>query len=265
MRRATIRFDGSLVRIADVVCAAPRSGCGEEEAGGAWEVVVPRRGVFAVHRGGEALVADPNTAVVLRGGEPYRVSHPVDGGDACTVLVLGPELAEEALGPARSAPLDARAQLGAWRLAAGPAEGRADPLAAEESALVVLAALAAAPRPALRPAGRRRVEDVRALLAGRPTAPWRLDEIARAVSCSPFHLARLFRAATGETLFGYLLRLRLALALQRLADGEDDLARLAVELGFSHHSHFSARFRAIFATTPSHVRKSLTAGSPVPA
>jgi AraC-like DNA-binding protein len=36
------------------------------------------------------------------------------------------------------------------------------------------------------------------------------------------------------------------------------LARLAVELGFAHHSHFSARFKSVFGTTPTAVRNTLT-------
>ena len=65
--------------------------------------------------------------------------------------------------------------------------------------------------------------------------------------------------ASGETISGYLLRLRLAAALHRIAEGERNLARLAVELGFSHHSHFSARFRSVFGCTPVHARGALTA------
>jgi AraC-like DNA-binding protein len=63
---------------------------------------------------------------------------------------------------------------------------------------------------------------------------------------------------TGETIGRYLLRLRLAIAIQRLADGEDDLMKLACDLGFAHHSHFSARFRAVFGLSPSELRRRLT-------
>jgi AraC-like DNA-binding protein len=66
-----------------------------------------------------------------------------------------------------------------------------------------------------------------------------------------------WRAATGETIARTLLRVRLALALERLGDGEDDLARLAVDLGFAHHSHFTARFRAAYGVPPSVARRRL--------
>ena len=105
-----------------------------------------------------------------------------------------------------------------------------------------------------------RIQRTRAMLAAEPARRWRLDELARAVYCSPFHLARQFRSVTGVSVSGYLLRLRLALASERLAEGADDLAALAADLGFASHSHFSARFRSVFGLPPGVVRQALTAG-----
>jgi AraC family transcriptional regulator len=250
-------FTGPLVRVANVVCAAPRSRPDAPERCGSTQIVFPRRGVFALHGRRAPVVADGNSALVLGTGEEYRVSHPADGGDECTVLAVAPELHEEAFGDhrGRHGTLRPATQLRARLLTARGS------LETEEAALLLLADvagdLAGASAPA--PACRRYVEDARILLASDPTARWRLDAIARAVHCSPFHLARQFSAATGETLSRYLLRLRLSLALERIAGGETDLARLALDLGFAHHSHFSARFRTIFATTPSEVRRIVTA------
>lgn len=232
-----------LVRVADVTCCAPRGGCGLEEHSPAPEIVLPRRGVFTIHRGREMATADPMTAVVLHG--EYRVSHPADGGDRCTGLAFAPELHEEALG-------DARALRATQRLAITLATDR---LEAEEQALRLLADLAAAPPLRAAP----RVQEVRELLAASPTERWTLTDISRAVHASPYHLARQFRAATGQTIARHLVDLRLALALDRLQAGEDDLARLAAELGFAGHSHFTEQFRRSYGATPSQVRKILTA------
>ena len=87
---------------------------------------------------------------------------------------------------------------------------------------------------------------------------WDLGTLGRALRCSPFHLARQFRAATGETISRYLLRLRLGAAVERLAEGERDLAAPATDMGFAHHSHFSARFRGTFGITPTQARDMLT-------
>ena len=52
----------------------------------------------------------------------------------------------------------------------------------------------------------------------------------------------------------YLTRLRLRAALERLAGGANDLTALALDLGFSSHSHFADAFRREFGRTPSAVR-----------
>jgi len=205
----------------------------------------------------------------LGGQGEYRVSHPVHGGDDCTALVLAPELAEEAFGPRplRHGTASPRAQLQAGLLTAMLAGGSLSELEGEEAALTLVSELApslnvaASPHPRVGAAAGRRVQEVRTLLAADPAAGWRLEGLARAVHCSPFHLARQFRAVTGETVARYLLRLRLASALHRLASGETALARLAVDLGFAHHSHFTARFRATFGVTPSEARTIVTAGA----
>jgi AraC-like DNA-binding protein len=136
---------------------------------------------------------------------------------------------------------------------------------AEEAALLLLATIARAvananpqSTKAIGRSQRVRIEHVRALLAGSPTARWSLDSIARTVNCSPFHLARQFRAVTGETISRYVLRLRLDLALAQIAGGERDLSAVAFDTGFAHHSHFSARFHASFGITPSEARDALT-------
>lgn len=251
-----------LARLADVACAAPRSPSGEPEWSAAPELIVPRRGVFAVHRRDGVSVADAATAVLLGGDEEYRVSHPGAHGDACTVLALAPDALEEAVGGRRGLTIPLRAATQRRAALFTAALRRApEPLAADEGALLLLADVAADVRaaPVVAPVAARRADAVRTLVAADPTAHWRLDAIAAAVSCSPFHLARQFRAATGETIGRHLTRLRLALAAERVAGGERDLARLASELGFAHHSHLSARFRALFGTTPSDLRRFVTA------
>jgi AraC-like DNA-binding protein len=244
VREERVTFAGRLVRVTDVICRAPRGGCGREEHSEKPEIVVPRRGVFTLHRGRRQIVVDPKTAVVLRG--EYRVAHPSDGGDRCIALTVSPELLEEVLG-------DAFILRAPRRLAI--ANGF-DELEGEEQALSFLAELAG--ETALRASPR--VEQVRELLAAHPAERWTLADIARTVSTSPYHLARQFRTTTGQTIGRYLTELRLTAALDRLHGGDENLARLAADLGFASHSHLAERFRRVYGTTPSQVRKILTAG-----
>jgi AraC-like DNA-binding protein len=264
-----VLLDSPLVGLADVACHAPRSRAGPAENGGAgFHLVLPRRGVFCVHDRSSVVAVDPNSILLLGGHAEYRFSHPVHGGDDCTAVALAPALAEEALGPrpARHGIASPGAQLRAGLLTAMLARHALSDLAGEEAALALVAELApslnreASARPRVGAAAARRVQHARTLLAADPAADWRLAGVAHAVHCSPFHLARQFRAVTGETIARYLLRLRLASGLQRVMAGETALARLAVELGFAHHSHFTARFRAAFGVTPSEARRIVTAG-----
>lgn len=93
----------ALARVADVACAAPRSPRGGREWSAEPELIVPRRGVFAVHRRDGVIVADAATAVLLGAEEEYRVSHPSGHGDACTVLAFAPDARRSARARARRA------------------------------------------------------------------------------------------------------------------------------------------------------------------
>jgi len=80
-----------------------------------------------------------------------------------------------------------------------------------------------------------------------------LVEIAALVGTSPFHLARVFRRDSGLTIHSYVHQLRLRTALERVMDGED-LSKVAADLGYASHSHFTAFFRRTFGAPPSSLR-----------
>ena len=257
-------LDSPLVRVWDAVCHEPRPGYGELRAARAAQVGLLRRGVFVVERWGQPVVVDTNTVLALGIDDEYRVGHPTREGDEGLVLVIPPDLLENAVGGAgrvgRLRPVD---HLAICFLTRALYRGD-ETLATEEAALLLLASLArsfAHPLNANRRLGRAqrlRVEQARTLLASSPGTRWDLDGLGRALRCSPFHLARQFRVLTGETISRYLLRLRLAMAVERLAQGERDISALAIGIGFSHHSHLSARFRETFGITPSAAREILT-------
>lgn len=97
--------------------------------------------------------------------------------------------------------------------------------------------------------------------ADRPEAA-SLQDIAHAVSRSAFHLARSFRKQTGLSLHQYRQHLRLAAALERLVDGDRDLAGIAHDLGYCSQSHLGAVFRQEVGVTLGEARRMLgTAGA----
>ncbi|MGH3402548.1 MAG: helix-turn-helix transcriptional regulator [Streptosporangiaceae bacterium] len=255
---------GELAQVTEVSCCAPPSGFGPAEFCEAAEVIIVRRGVFIVCQNGSDTVASPVSPLLLGAAAEYRVRHPAPAGDDCVSLLVSPSLLQDAIGrlDGRGGSLQHRdlfAVAVALRVLAG---GHGDTLEAAEGALHLLAAIgcafAEARTPRLGRAQRERVCAVQEMLASSPGRRWSLTVIAAGVHCSPFHLARQFRAATGETISAHLLRLRLALALESLAGGVDNLAALALSLGFAHHSHFSARFGRVFGLSPSAAQGVLT-------
>jgi len=81
----------------------------------------------------------------------------------------------------------------------------------------------------------------------------RLADVGKAVGASPVYLTDLFRRVEGISLHRYIVRLRLRHALDCLA-GANDLTALALQSGFSSHSHFTLAFRRAFGATPSEFR-----------
>ncbi len=266
-RRSDRLLHAPSLGVFDVRCSAPAGGPGPEEDADVTQVVLPVDGVFEVHRGRDMTTVDAASVIVFAPRHEHRVGHPVAGGDRSLVLVFPPEVVDEALGSdgAHAGPVGPLVHLASRVLGSTLRRDASDELGAEELAFRLLGwvrvdlGLAGSYRPR-GPHQRERVERVRALLAAVPDRRWRLDELARAVSCSPFHLARQFRAVAGTSIWTHLLRLRLALALSRLAEGESDLAGLAAHLGFASQSHFGARFRSVFGCAPGALRDSLTAG-----
>ena len=101
------------------------------------------------------------------------------------------------------------------------------------------------------------VESARDVIARRFKENLSLADIARELECSVFHLARIFKARTGFSLHAYRNQLRLRAALERIHEPGVDLIEIALDLGFSSHSHFTECFRRNFGMTPSAVRETL--------
>jgi AraC family transcriptional regulator len=258
------------VTIRDVYCEGRCRDLSAEECASSTHVVFPYRGVFVRHLGSEQAVAEANQVLFFNSGESYRVSHPVAGGDASLDLVIDEPLLRElaprsVLGegaalrfrPARLR-IDARAQVLMALLRHSLREGVADALEAE-SLVLTLARRSLGPRTTHRAAagaGRQRLVDrTKLVLTSDLARRWTLSEIAAEVGGSPVYLTQVFQRVEGLPLYRYQLRLRLARALDLLAE-YDDLTALGLDLGFSSHSHFSAAFREMYGRSPSAFRAS---------
>ena len=258
------------VSIRDVYCSGCCRDQSEEEYARATELVFPYRGAFVRHLGSDQTVAEANQVLFFNAGEGYRVSHPVRGGDASLSLAICEELLLE-LAPVtvlqsnttsafnlQRLRIDARTQALVALLGHSLRQNVAEPLEAEGLALT-LVQRALGPRTshaAGAGAGRQRLVDrIKLVLASDMGRRWTLAEIADEVRGSPVYLTQVFQQVEGMPLYRYQLRLRLARALDLIAD-YNDLTTLGLDLGFSSHSHFSAAFREAYGQSPSEFKQS---------
>lgn len=276
-------FHHGELRVSDFRCAGQSTCRGGEEIAGTNEMVITRRGAFAVRCGGRPLFVDSTCALFLGQGARYRVDHPVSGGDSCTVLGIGGRTLEDArrhgapawpaggkgADVATSRSLVADAFLEHWRWLRRLQGGNPDALHVTESLLQFLGTLlertGRAPRsrgvgrrPSTTLHHRRLTDSVRELIHQNHGRRLSLGEIARAAHTSPYHLCHVFKQQTGDSIHAFLNRVRLQSAIERLAHGERDLTRLALDLGYSSRGHFSDAFRREFRVAPSSVRRDLS-------
>jgi len=242
--------------------------------------VFPRTAVEIQHANLRPFQGDPTVITLYNPGQRYRRRVTSPEGDHCDYYAVSPQVTDEALRLYDPGAMDS---VGGFRatVVSSPAsrylqqreffrrlltEGVNDALMVEESVLTLLGDVLAygnETRAGKASEGSSRttrlIEDARRLLATAFDRPLRLSVVARQLSCSPFHLCRVFRQGTGLTLHRYREQIRLRRALH-LIERRMDLTNVALDLGYSSHSHFTAAFRRTFGTTPKLVRALLRAG-----
>lgn len=269
--------EGALLQIGYIAVRPAHSGPGDLESAQRHVLALPLSGVFAKHHGPHSqALATPGHALFIQAGQPYRLSFPGCVGDRCLALRLTSEGLARALPQAQRGegfddtafaphvPLPGAVMLARSDLFGRLRRGNVDALEAEEQGIVVLAAALDAARrvPARRSAGNgktarsvRHVQRTQEAVWNQPQRPWTLAELAEQACVSAGHLAHAFRAETGVTVYGYVLRSRLARALDAVLDSDAALTSIALDAGFCSHSHFTARFRAFFGHTPIALRQ----------
>jgi len=241
-----------------------------EESTTTTQLIFPYRGVYVHHVGQDQAVAEANQVLFFNAHEGYRVSHPVAGGDGSLTLVIEESQLHE-LAPIeilhrgfgvrfrrRRLRIDAHAQALAAILRHSLHQNIAEPLEAEVVALT-LVRRSLGPRSSHAPratVGRQKLVDrAKLVLSSDLMRRWTLADIAGELRVSPVYLTQVFQQVEGLPLYHYQLRLRLARALDLLSR-YDDLTTLALDLGFSSHSHFSSAFRQLYSCSPSEFKRS---------
>jgi len=259
-----------IVTLHDVACRGTCRHRSAEECATATHLVFPYRGVYVRHVGSEDSVAEANQVLFFNAGEEYRVSHPVEGGDASLSLAISEPVLHELMPKdlarvgetarfrKQRQRIDPRAQALVALLRHSLRHDVAETLEAETLSLTLARrslGVRAVPETSASHGRRRLVDRMKLTLTGDLSRRWTLADIAAEVGGSPVYLTQAFQQVEGVPLYRYQLQLRLARALD-LIEQYDDLSALGQHLGFSSHSHFSSAFRQAYGRTPSQFKQS---------
>jgi AraC-like DNA-binding protein len=276
-------FESPLVRVAKFRASPADPGFRDSGPARQHCFVFPRTSVRIQHAEGKPFVASPNVVTLYNGEQIYQRETVTSEGDRCDWFAVEPDVLAEALAAHDPAVRDDPEH--PFRLPFVPGDPKTyflqrlvvrhateaeqvDPLFVEETVLHVLDQIATSAAQlqgrALRPGleadawASEIVDAMLGILGQHFREPLSLDELAKRSGYSAFHLSRIFRKRAGLPLYAWQNRLRLLTALEQVAEPGTDLKEVAVDLGYSSHSHFTSAFRAAFGVTPSAFRATAT-------
>lgn len=225
------------------------------------QIIFPYHGVFAYTAEGKTSLLDSNQILFVAPAE-FKDAHPVKGvGHAALVINPAAEVLDELCGrggsaksalfadTVRSTTQDLR--LSAHHLRALNRDNT-DAMERDEWTMRTLAKAFGTPtRSPILPS--KVVERAKEVLHGLGYERLGLEQIASKVGVSAVYLTQEFTRTQGIPLYRYLKNIRLSRALMELPHC-NDITGLALDLGFSSHSHFSAAFKSTFGITPTDYR-----------
>ncbi len=85
-----------------------------------------------------------------------------------------------------------------------------------------------------------------------------LDEIAKAVGYSKYHLNRMFSEITGKTIHKYIQERRLSDSAVKLISSNHPIIEIAQEAGYSSQQSYTLAFRRFYQCTPNVYRMQYT-------
>ncbi len=230
-------------------------------------IVLMRRGTYSRTFGNDVSIGDANTATFYSPGTSPVISHPTRIPTRGTTIRIQEDLLAEMLAdydgargpfPAHDRPVTSRTAMMHATLFAGLTSSfPGDEIVFEEVLMglvrEILDDLFAIDPVASLPvsdATKRRVTTAKEYVASRQEEKVTLQDVSRETQCSSWYLSRIFARAEGIPVYRYLNRLRLRTALDRLRGGDGDITRVALDSGFSSHSHFTTAFRDEFGMAP---------------
>jgi two-component system response regulator YesN len=101
----------------------------------------------------------------------------------------------------------------------------------------------------------RAVTAARQLIDTRYAEDLSLERISENVHVSPFHLARIFKTATGTTVMDYVTLVRMDKAKDLMRNPRLSLKEISSLVGYRDQNYFSRVFRRLNGTTPTSFRR----------
>lgn len=239
--------------------------------------VFPRTPVEIQHQHEAPFIANPNVVTFYNPGQVYRRNAISPEGDLCDWFSVEPEFARDLIRDIDQRIDDRPASpffrshawsdaptylLQRWLFTCVTSVAITEPLVVEETVMELLDRVTRSayssggihPPTSITRRQRDTIHDIETMLS-RPTEErLTLKGIARDIGLSAYHVCRLFRRTTGKTLHHYRLQFCLRTALAQVLESTKPLIDVALDGGFSSHSHFTERFRRAFEETPSSLR-----------
>lgn len=102
----------------------------------------------------------------------------------------------------------------------------------------------------------KRINKILTYIDGNLNSDLSLEKLAEFAYYSPFHLHRLFKAYTNETLNAYIIRKRIEkIALLLIHQKSATISELALNYGFNSNSSLTRTFKKVYGVSPSAFRK----------
>jgi AraC family transcriptional regulator len=260
-------FRGAFFHVDDWRCAGHDSPGRHEEWCADDRIVITRRGVWQLQHARQIQTADPLHAILWPGQSGFRIHHPIGGADDCTVIRLterGTRAMRECLAPRdadqirdtfahQSVALNQHNFALHWRLLLAARNPQTcDVLAIEDMAQTLLMEICQ-PKCTRAPPSKHSIRiahQAKEVIAKRFRDALSLSSIAETLGCSPFYVAHQFKRVFGTSVHQAQIQWRLRVGLSQVLDAPKEIGRIAMDLGFASHSHFSDTFRAQFGCAP---------------
>jgi len=225
------------------------------------QLAITYSGAFEFQVGRSVSWVDPSRLLFAEAAQDFTDHHVVPGVGHQSVILTPAEAVFDELSSSSGRAFDDRVRACPLRvqMLVQLLRRAVDPLTAEELGIAILVASIGETR-RVSVNDPRNVRNAKALLHESSEGRLTLSHIASELGVTPIHLTQAFKRAEGMPLYRYQTQLRLGRALADLPE-RSDITDLALELGFSSHSHFTAAFRSALGVTPSAYRAS-AAGRP---